>query len=138
MHDLTIERDRIIINLKAFMIGEDLCVIISGGDSPHIGAVTLSLPRPGLSDSTTNSSSTSILTLPGHKDDEAARQVSHILASRLNKNVVVTCGIHVDDITVKEIDTVMSVLMELSEILISKLDKKANIKGERDRYGQRA
>jgi len=117
MYDLTIERGRIKVNLKAFVIGKDLCVIISGGDSPHIGAVTLSVPRPSLSDSNITSASTSVLTLQGHKDDEAARQVSHMLASRLNKNVVVTCGIHVDGITAEEIDTVMSILMELVENL---------------------
>lgn len=121
MYEVTLERSRIKINIKVFAIGNDLCVIISGGDSPHIGAVTLSIPRPGLSDSAAISASTSVLTLTGHKDDEAARLVSHMLASGLNKNVVATCGIHVDDITAGEIGIVMDMLKELTETLIRQI-----------------
>lgn len=121
MQDLTIESGRIKINMKAIEIGEDLCVIISGGDSPHIGCVTLSVPRPSLSDKNINSATTSILNLTGHKDDEAARYVSHTLSSRLNKNVVITCGIHVDNITNEEINITIGLLKELTDALIKKL-----------------
>lgn len=120
MQELSIERDRIKINVKAFLVGEDLCVIISGGDSPHIGCVTLSVPRPSLSDLDRNSATTSILNLLGHKDDEAAKYVSHTLSSRLNRNVVVTCGIHVDNITSEEIQVTISLLKELTDTLIEK------------------
>lgn len=123
MKDLTIERGRIKINAKAFLVGEDLCVIISGGDSPHIGCVTLSVPRPSLSDSNRNSATTSILNLIGHKDDEAAKYVSHTLSSKLNRNVVVTCGIHVDNITGEEINVTISLLNELTETLIEECNK---------------
>lgn len=120
MYNLALEKGRIKINLKVFMIGQDLCVIISGGDSPHIGSVTLSIPRPSLADANNNSSTTSVLNVLGHKDDEAAKYVSHALSSRLNKNVVVTCGIHVDDITSAEIKDVISILKELTDIVIKK------------------
>lgn len=120
MHEFTLEKGRIKVNLKAFTIGEDLCVIISGGDSPHIGCVTLSIPRPSLSDSNNNSATTSIMNLLGHKDDEAAKYVSHTLSSKLNKNVVVTCGIHVDKITSQEIKDVISLLKQLTDMLIEK------------------
>ncbi len=120
MQNLTVERGRIKINSKSTMVGKDLCVIISGGDSPHIGSVTLSVPRPSLSDSSKVSSTTSILNLLGHKDDEAAKYVSHALSSALNKNVVVTCGIHVDNITAEEINVVMNILKELIALLIEK------------------
>ena len=116
--DLNIERGRININAKTFLVGDDICVIISGGDSPHIGCVTLSVPRPSLSDKSKTSATTSILNLIGHKDDEAAKYVSQILSSRLNKNVVVTCGIHVDNITIQEIDITICILKELTTLLI--------------------
>lgn len=122
MYDFTLEKGRIKVNLKAFTIGKDLCVIVSGGDSPHIGSVTLSIPRPSLADSSNNSSTTSVLNVLGHKDDEAARYVSHTLSSKLNKNVVVTCGIHVDNITTEEIQIVIDVLKELTNMLIKKID----------------
>jgi hypothetical protein len=120
VQDLAIEKGRIKINIKAITIGEDLCVIISGGDSPHIGCVTLSVPRPSLSDENIISSTTSVLNLVGHKDDEAARYVSHKLSSNLNKNVVVTCGIHVDNITSEEIKITIDLLKEITETLIQR------------------
>lgn len=120
MQDFTIEKGRIKINMKAVVAGEDLCVIISGGDKPHIGCVTLSIPRPSLLDASKTSATTSTLNLIGHKDDEAAMYVSKTLASRLNKNVVVTCGIHIDNITPEEIKTTISLLKELTENLIGK------------------
>lgn len=121
MHEFTLEKGRIKVNLKAFTIGEDLCVIVSGGDSPHIGSVTLSIPRASLADSNNISSTTSVLNLLGHKDDEAAKYVSHTLSSRLNKNVVVTCGIHVDNIISEEIKVTIELLKELTEMLIEKI-----------------
>ena len=120
MQDLNIQKGRIKINMKAILIGEDLCVIISGGDCPHIGCVTLSVPRPSLLDESIISSTTSVLNLVGHKDDEAARYVSHELSSKLNKNVVVTCGIHIHNITAEEIKITINLLMELTETLIQK------------------
>lgn len=120
MQDLIIESGRIKINMKAITVGEDLCIIISGGNSPHIGCVTLSVPRPSLSDAAAISATTSVLNLVGHKDDEAARYVSHRLSSKLNKNVVVTCGIHVDNITPEEIKVTINLLKELTETLIEK------------------
>lgn len=120
MYELTLERGRVKIDLKAFVIGNDLCVIVSGGDRPHIGCVTLSVPRLSLADSNNKSATTSVLNLLGHKDDEAAKYISHTLSSRLNKNVVVTCGIHVDNITQKEIEITMCILKELTDKLIDK------------------
>ena len=120
MQELFLEKGRIKINMKAITIGEDLAVIISGGDSPHIGCVTLSTPRPSLLDSKVISATTSVLNLIGHKDDEVARYVSHELSSKLNKNVVVTCGIHIDKITREEIMITKNLLKELTETLVQK------------------
>jgi len=123
IHELTIEKGRIIINMKAVIIGEDLCVIIYGGDTPHIGCVTLSVPRPSLADINIISSTTSVLNLIGHKDDEVAKYVSQTLSSSLNKHVVVTCGIHIDSITRDEIGTTIELLKELTDKLIQRLSQ---------------
>ena len=87
MYELTSKRGRIKVDLKAFIIGHDLCVIVSGGDAPHIGSVTVSIPRSSLADSNDNSATTSVLNMLGHKDDEAARYVSHTLSAKLNKRI---------------------------------------------------
>ncbi|WP_199883892.1 prenylated flavin chaperone LpdD [Anaerosinus massiliensis] len=118
---ITVESGRIKITLQAVPVGNDLCVILYGGDAPHIGCVTLSVPRPGLKDKTATSATTSVLNVIGHKDDEAARYVSCVLASKLNKNVVVTCGIHVEDITDEEIRITIELLKDLTNKLIQQM-----------------
>ena len=115
---ITAESGRIRISMKAITVGEDLCVIICGGDSPHIGCVTLSVPRASLQDPAAVSATTSVLNVIGHKDDEAARYVSYVLSSKMNKNVVVTCGIHVDGITNEEIKITIEFLKSLTDRLI--------------------
>jgi hypothetical protein len=113
MQDIKIEFGRIKINVKSIEIGDDLCVIISGGDNPHIGCVTLSTPRPSLTNNSVISSTTSILNRISHKDDEVAKYVSEQLSSKLNKHVSVICGIHVDNITEDEIKDVIGHMDEL-------------------------
>lgn len=80
--------------------------------------MTLSVPRPSLSTPGVTSATTSVLNLVGHEDDEAAKDVSHLLSSKLNKNVVVTCGIHVDNITDEEIKITIDLLRRLTDTLI--------------------
>ncbi len=121
MRDFSIEKGRIKIDIQAILIGEDLCVVISGGDTPHIGCVTLSVPRPSLENNSIISSTTSVLNLLGHKDDEVARYVSHLLSSKLNKNVVVTCGIHLDNITKEEIKITLELVNEIFNQLLAEL-----------------
>lgn len=64
------------------------------GGLPHLGAVALATPRPSLRDPSRPSSTSSVLTLPGHKDDVVARMVAERLASQLDQNVSVAAGIH--------------------------------------------
>jgi metal-dependent hydrolase (beta-lactamase superfamily II) len=122
MHELNYELEavegRINIKIKAIELGNDLCVIVTGGESPHIGCTILSVPRPGLDDKSIISSTESVLNLTGHKDDDALRHAAHLLSSKLNKNVVVTGGIHVSNITEEEISTVIRLLKDLTEKLI--------------------
>ncbi|WP_303859882.1 hypothetical protein [Alkalibaculum bacchi] len=121
MVECSVKDGRIHIEAKAISIGEDLCVIISGGDTPHIGCVTASVPRPSLLDPNIISATTSVINFIGHKDDEVAKYVSHKLSLSLNKNVVATCGIHIERITMEEIKKVKALTEKLAQILLSKL-----------------
>lgn len=115
----TSEEKRIKISMQLIEIGDDLFVVITGGNKPHIGCVTLSTPRLSLSDNGLISATTSVLNLVGHKDDEVARYVSQKLSSALNKNVVICCGIHLDKIEEWEINTVFEITKELTNKIIN-------------------
>lgn len=97
---------RIRLEIAPFWLGEDLCVHVTGGDAPHIGAVSLSVARASLRGDGNPAASTSNLTLTGHKDDVIAREFSEQLAIKLCKNTVVICGIHVHNITDHEIQAI--------------------------------
>lgn len=79
------------------LCGNDLAVVIGGGDTKHIGAVALGSSRPSLRTADEISSSASVLCRVGHKDDLPAREAALKLASRFNTNVAVTVGLHIDD-----------------------------------------
>jgi len=76
-------------------MGEDICLILSGGDQEHIGAVAVAQPRPSLADPARMSATASVITLPGHKEDMLARELSLKVAGTLNVAACVICGIHI-------------------------------------------
>lgn len=78
------------------MFSNDVVVTVYGGDLPHVGAIAVSIPRPSLANALVTSASTSVLTMTGHKEDEAAKTMAHQIASALNKKAVVTAGMHWD------------------------------------------
>jgi hypothetical protein len=95
-------------------IGENLLVAIWGGELPHIGAVAVAQPRPSLQDPDRISSTASVFCLLGHKEDDLAKAAAEILAAALNTTVVVTAGIHWDNLDAEGISRVL----QNSEILI--------------------
>ena len=74
------------------MAGKDLVVSISGGESPHVGAAALAVPREkGRADCV------GLLCAPGHRDDMPAHALAKKLCSMLGRTVCLTVGLHVDD-----------------------------------------
>lgn len=107
---------RMSIETTVLDMGKDLCIIICGGEVPHLGAVAVAQARPSLKDPAQRSASTSVLTLPGHKEDEIVRTVAQCFAGATGRNTVVCCGIHVDDITADELKFVQVYLSELCQL----------------------
>lgn len=108
------------ISLIAVKMGEDFNISILGGDKPHIGAVALAIPRSSLANSEEVSATASLLTVIGHKEDEVVLPVAKKIAKSLNSIVVVSCGIHKDDITISEIKMVMKLVNEAVDEFIEK------------------
>lgn len=76
-----------------FSVGS-VSVNLLGGDAPHVGAVAVAVPRASHARPVQWSSTTSVLALVGHKDDELARAMASELARRLAITAVVTAGVH--------------------------------------------
>ncbi len=90
------------------LIGKDILVSIFGGEAPHIGAVAMAQPRPSLKDPNVTSATSSVFTYIGHKEDDLAKKSAETLASVFNTNVVVTAGIHWDNLLPEEISKVLT------------------------------
>lgn len=109
------------IHAEALVIGEDLVISIWGGSRPHVGAVALAIPRPSLKDPAVIGSTSSVLTRLGHKEDDIVKRVSERVSAALNRVVVVSAGIHWDDISQEEIGTIQSVCETLTNRLIDRI-----------------
>ncbi|MFA7412628.1 MAG: hypothetical protein WCZ27_10355 [Tissierellaceae bacterium] len=118
MEKFSYKNARVQINIETIELGNDLCVVIWGGDKPHLGTVILSTARPSLADKNRTSTTSSTINISGHKDDQVARPVSEILSAGLNKNVAVVCGIHIRDITLEEIQEIISVTLDWAESFV--------------------
>jgi len=117
-------RGRFKIEALIQKIGEDLLVAVWGGTRPHIGAVGIATPRPSLRDPKQWSATSSNFTFIGHKEDLLARKMSEELAARFGRNVVVTAGIHWDELTPKEVKEIEGLTDEITVKILRKSGRK--------------
>lgn len=118
MYQMTCGEGKHQVSLSALCSGNDLIVVISGGDSPHVGSVAVAVPGPSRRDAHKTSSTASVMTLVGHKDDELAKPVSQFIASELNQVCVVIVGIHVEQAIARDIETVSEAAWDLSRSFV--------------------
>lgn len=99
-------------------IGEDYLLSIWGGKA-HIGAVAMAQPRASLSQPGRISATASVFCYLGHKEDEIVKRISEKMASALGARVVVTAGLHWDNISPDEIDQIVHNVDALVELILS-------------------
>lgn len=102
----------------AMLAGEDVTVLIQGGERPHVGAVAMAVPRPSLNDPARTSATASVLAVTGHKDDELARAVSLHLAAELSCVVVVVAGVHIDGADEGDIEEIVTNTRQAAHLLV--------------------
>jgi predicted nucleotide-binding protein len=123
MMEFTLKTDEGAYDLEANvrLIGNDLLVAIWGGEKPHIGAVSMAQARPSLKDPNVTSATASVFCFVGHKEDELAKAASEILAAALNTQVVVTAGIHWDNMSKEGIQKVIRNSEILVDLILEKI-----------------
>lgn len=114
---------RLGITLLVTITQEGLVAQVFGGEKPHVGAVALSLPRPGLADPGKVSCNTTVVPLLGHKDDEIAKPVAEEIVKAWGSPVAVVAGVHVDNASREDIDSLISNCMEAAKALIKDLGR---------------
>jgi gallate decarboxylase subunit D len=106
-------------------LGNDYLVAIWGG-AAHIGAVAMAQPRPSLADPARMSASASVFCYVGHKEDELAKKASEKLAAALEAKVVVTAGLHWDNLKVAEIEQIVSNVFAVIELIVKEKEAGAS------------
>jgi len=109
------------LRLRWLRMGDDLCLTLSGGEQEHIGAVAAAQPRPSLADPARTSATASVITLPGHKEDMLARELSLKVAGALNVVVCVACGIHVSHPTPDMFDELLAASHGLVDAFLAEM-----------------
>jgi 4-hydroxy-3-polyprenylbenzoate decarboxylase len=104
--------NRIEINLTAIEMGKDLCVIITGGDTPHLGALTAG---------SQSFNPPQTIVFDSHKENHVTEMAAKLLRQEYAGNFVVCCGVHLDNIEPREITDVMDLCQQLMVELCDKL-----------------
>jgi hypothetical protein len=101
-------------------VGDDVVVAIAGGDRPHVGCVVLAVPNPGRGP-TGFSPTSSVLTIPPHKEEPIARAVAERVCSRLGRVTVATAGVHEDGLDRAGIETYLRLGTVLADAVVEDL-----------------
>jgi len=80
--------------LKEIKQGEDIVLILGGGERPHIGSVVLCEPKK----------EPRVINRKGHFDWMVAKPIAKKICRKRNKPVVCIAGVHVDKATKEEIN----------------------------------
>lgn len=109
--------DHLLLCCDIIFQGNDITLSVYGGETPHIGSVVLSIPRPSLTGHGISVTS-SVLNAVGHKDEMVARWFAETISVKKQCSVVCTCGIHIDNITSEQLALVKESCSRLLEKII--------------------
>jgi hypothetical protein len=110
-----IEKDngRIHLILDAYFMGEDLVVLLYGGDRPHLGTITAGARLEPLS----------TIQLQTHKEFYITEEIAVLLRKNFSSNFAICCGTHLDDISKEELKLMPELAIEMGRELIEELKK---------------
>jgi len=114
---------QLLIEAEAVRIGSDVLIYLWGGERPHIGSVAAAQAGPSLKDPAQSCATASVLTFPGHKEDVIVKEAAEYLAAALDVNVVVTAGMHWDDLSAEQIAVVVANCRAVVHELLVKLQR---------------
>ena len=102
---------RLTLVLESRTIGADLLLTLTGGEE-HIGAAALA------TFDSEGHVTVSVMTAPGHKEEEIAMRGARTISKALSKTVLLSVGIHLDQISAAEISEIETACIELIETFI--------------------
>ncbi|MDL2261524.1 hypothetical protein LJC08_04760 [Methanimicrococcus sp. OttesenSCG-928-J09] len=107
---------RLTLVLEGREVGSDLIVTLTGGKA-HIGAAALAY----LNDET-GQPIVSVMTAPGHREDEIAVYGAETICREIKKTVLFAAGIHLDNISKDEIQEIEKTCTDMIQNCLKNLD----------------
>ncbi len=98
------------IAISKIFMGDDILISVRGGDKPHIGTTVLAVPRPSLTGDGTVSTTSSVLNVTGHKDEDICRILAEKASKKYGVTVVCVGGFHIDGISAEQIKEVLEAI----------------------------
>ncbi len=115
---------KIEIVLDAKKIGQDFLLTLTGGEE-HVGAVAV-----GHFDEKSQRASSSVITMPGHREEHLALHGARQVSRATKKASVFVAGIHQDDISPEEIKDIVSAAGEMVESFIAFYENENELAGQ--------
>lgn len=109
------------LHLIAVFSGDDLIVVIFGGDRPHIGSVSVAYP-PFTDEEKKRGRDGVVLdtiSLPGHKDYVVSEIVAKKVSRVLGRVVAVSAGIHIEKASKAEIEEILKNSEKLADSFLN-------------------
>ena len=113
--NITKELERIVLTLKVEEVGDDFYAMLTGG-KVHIGAAALAFY-----DSKADQAICSVLSVFGHRETDIALDGADRLCNHTKKTVLFSAGIHLDNISRKEIEEIQKACAEMIQICLNQL-----------------
>lgn len=107
------KQDRIHLVLDAYFMGEDLVVLLSGGDRPHLGTISAGARLEPIQ----------TVQLQNHKEFYITEEIAVQLRKSFPGNFAICCGTHLDHISKEEIKLMTDLSIQLGMELQEELQK---------------
>ncbi|WP_112179779.1 MULTISPECIES: hypothetical protein [Paraliobacillus] len=101
------------VELDAYFMGEDLVLLISGGDQPHLGTITAGARLEPIQ----------TIQLQNHKEFYITEELAVLLRKKFAGNFAICSGVHIDNIKKEEIQLLSHLCIDLGKELIHDLEK---------------
>ena len=101
--------------------GSDLVVTVGGGERPHVGCVVLAQPHASVKEPGRVRVTSSVITMPPHREEALARPLAEALAKALRGVVTVAAGVHDDDLSPEGIAAYLDLAVRLRDRLLARL-----------------